>query len=105
ALQTVREQQQRRLDENVASQKQRYETGLTDRSAFTSATVDARELDSQAESARGGYKEARLNLAFAMGENPGQSLPEPEGDLKFSPRTVDLESETKRALERRPDLR
>jgi outer membrane protein TolC len=105
ALQTLREQQQRRLDENVASQKQRYEAGLTDRSAFTSATVDARELDSQVESARGGYKEARLNLALAMGENPAQSLPEPEGDLEFSPRTVDLESETKRALERRPDLR
>jgi len=42
ALQTLREEQRQRLDENVASQKQRYEAGLTDRSGFTSATVEAR---------------------------------------------------------------
>lgn len=104
ALEALREEQQRRLDENVASQKQRYEAGLTDRSAFTSATLEARELDSEVESAGRGYKEARLNLALAMGADPSQTLPEPEGDLEFSPRTADLESETKMALERRPDL-
>jgi len=104
ALQTLREEQQRRLDENVASQKQRYEAGLTDRSAFTSATVEARELDAQVENAQRDYKQARLNLALAMGKDPAQTLPEPEGSLEFSPRTVDLESATKRALERRPDL-
>jgi outer membrane protein TolC len=104
ALQTLREEQRQRLDENVASQQQRYEAGLTDRSAFTSATLEARELDSQVESARRDYKQARLNLALAMGEDPSQTLPEPEGDLEFSSRTVNLESETKTALERRPDL-
>src|ERR1700720_4619848 len=44
--------QQRRLDENVASQKERYKAGLIDRTGFTSATVQARELDSQIETAR-----------------------------------------------------
>lgn len=104
ALQTLREEQRQRLDENVASQKQRYEAGLTDRSAFASATVEARELDSQVESAGRDYKQARLNLALAMGQDPSQNLPEPQGELEFSPRTLDLESETKTALERRPDL-
>jgi outer membrane protein TolC len=104
ALQTLREEQRQRLDQNVASQKQRYEAGLTDRSAFTGATVQARELDSQIESARRALKQAQLELALAMGDDPSQDLPEPEGDLEFSARTVDLKSETKTALEHRPDL-
>ncbi len=59
--------QQKRLDENVASQKNRYEAGLSDRSAFTSASVEARELDSQIESDRRAYADARLKLAEKMG--------------------------------------
>jgi outer membrane protein TolC len=104
ALQNLREEQRQKLDQNVASQKQRYEAGLTDRGGFTSATVQARELDSQIETAARAYAEAQLSLALAMGDDPSKSLPDPEGDLEFSPRTVDLESETKAALERRPDL-
>ena len=104
ALQTLREEQRQRLDQNVASQKQRYEAGLADRSAFTGATVQARELDSQIENARRAYKQGQLDLAVAMGDDRSKNLPEPEGDLEFSVRTVDLESETKAALERRPDL-
>src|SRR5213595_3990840 len=38
SLQSVREEQRRRLEENAATQKNRYEAGLTDRAALTSAT-------------------------------------------------------------------
>ena len=103
-LQTLREEQLRKLDQNVTSQKQRYEAGLTDRSGFTGATVQARELDSQIEAARRAYAAAQLSLALAMGDDPSKNLPDPHGDLKFSPEIVDLESETKAALQHRPDL-
>ncbi len=106
-LQSIREDQRQRLDENVASQKDRYEAGLTDRSAVTSATVQARELDSQIEAAHRAYAETRLKLAEAMGSNPSANamLPEPEGELQFVPMTVDLDPETTAALERRADLK
>ncbi len=106
-LQSIREDQRQRLDENVASQKDRYEAGLTDRSAVTSATVQARELDSQIEAAHRAYAETRLKLAEAMGSNPSANamLPEPEGELQFAPMTVDLDPETTAALERRADLK
>src|SRR5438876_11931131 len=51
SLESIRGEQQRRLQENVATQKTRYEAGLADRSAFTSATVQASELDPEIESA------------------------------------------------------
>jgi outer membrane protein TolC len=107
SLRSIREEQRQRLEENVATQKNRYEAGLTDRSALTSATVQARELDSQIESARRAYAEAQLQLAEAMGRDLGQkaALPEPEGDLKIAPVNLDLGSETAAALERRADLK
>jgi outer membrane protein TolC len=106
-LQSIREEQRQRLDENVSSQQQRYEAGLTNRSAFTEATVQARELDSLIEAAQGAYGEARLKLAEAMGEDlrPDVALPEPEGKLEFEPLNLDLQSATARALEQRADLK
>ena len=107
SLQSLREEQRQRLEENATTQKSRYEAGLADRSALTSATVQARELDSQIESARRAYEEAQLQLAQVMGRDLGQNaaLPEPEGDLKIAPVNPDLDSETAAALERRADLK
>jgi outer membrane protein TolC len=107
ALQSIRQDQRQRLEENVVSQKDRYEAGLTDRSAFTGATVQARELDSQIESAHRAYAEARLKLAEAMGSDlgSGTTLPDAEGELQFAPMIVDLDSETTAAVERRVDLK
>jgi outer membrane protein TolC len=106
-LQSIRQDQRRRLEENAVSEKQRYEAGLIDRSAFTSATVQARELDSQIEEAHRAYAEARLKLAEAMDSDlgPEATLPDAEGDLQFSPVFVDVDSETAAALERRADLK
>jgi outer membrane protein TolC len=102
-LESIRREQQQRLEENAASQKDRYEAGLTDRGAFTSATVEARALDSEVESARRAYAGARLTLAEAMArESP---LPVPEGELRTTPFRVDYDSETGRALEQRADLK
>jgi len=104
-LQSIRQEQQQRLNDNVATQKNGYEAGLVDRGAFTSATVQARELDSQIESARRAYAEAQLRLAEAMGSDPATTLPDPDGELQFAPMKVDLDSETATALERRADLK
>ena len=106
SLESIREEQRQKLQENVATQKDRFEAGLADRSAFTSATVQASELVPQIESAHRAYREAQLKLAEAMGIDPAKpSLPEPEGELEFVPRRLDLDSETSGALQRRADLK
>ncbi len=106
SLESIRDEQRRRLQENVATQKTRYEAGLANRNAFTSASVQASELDPQIESAHRAYLDAQLQLAEAMAINPAKtSLPEPEGGLQFVPMRVDLDSETAAALRRRADLK
>ena len=106
SLESIRGEQQRRLQENVATQKTRYEAGLADRSAFTSATVQASELDPEIESAHRAYLGAQLKLAEAMAIDAAKrSLPEPDGELQFAPTRTDVDSETAAALERRADLK
>src|SRR5215475_833776 len=106
ALQSIRDEQLQKLQENVATQKNRFEVGLADRSAFTSATIQADELVPQMEGAQRAYRDAQLNLAQAMGIDPAKSsLPEPEGDLKFVPMRIDVDAETATALKRRVDLK
>jgi outer membrane protein TolC len=102
-LESIRREQRQRLEENAASQNDRYQAGLIDRSAVVSATVEARALDSQVETARRAYDEARLKLAEAMArESP---LPNPEGELRSTPLRIDLGSGTSTALEQRADLK
>lgn len=106
SLESIRREQQQRLDENAATQKSRFEAGLTDKSSLTSATVQAAELETQIESAHRAYLEAQLQLALAMAIDPGKaSLPVPEGELQSIPMHVDLDSETAAALQRRADLK
>jgi outer membrane protein TolC len=106
SLESIRQEQRKKLEENVATQKNRFEAGLADRSAFTSATVSAEELVPQVENAHRAYREAQLRLAEAMGIDPVESaLPQPEGDLEFAAMHVDLESEIAAALQRRADLK
>ena len=106
SLESIRREQQRRLQENVTTQRTRFEAGLADKSALTSATVQASELETQIEGAHRAYLGAQLELASAMGIDPAKaSLPEPEGELQSVPVRVDLDSETAAALERRADLK
>jgi outer membrane protein TolC len=106
SLESIRDEQRQKLDENVTTQKDRFEAGLADKSAFTSATVQADELVPQIESAHRAYQEAQLKLVEAMGIDPAKTtLPEPEGELQFVPMHVDLDSETAAALQRRADLK
>ena len=107
SLQALREGQRDRLEQNVSSEKTRYESGNSDRGAFTAATLVARELEPQVEDARRAYSGAVLKLAETMGHElgPDADLPEPEGVLKFAHVNVDLGSETAAALERRTDLK
>ena len=106
SLESIRDEQRQKLEENVATQKNRFEAGLTDRSAFTSATVQVDELVPQIETAHRAYIDAQLKLAEAMGIDPAKSsLPNPEGDLRFVPTHLDLASDTAAALQRRADLK
>jgi outer membrane protein TolC len=106
SLESIRREQQRRLQENVTTQRTRFEAGLADKSALTSATVQASELATQIEGAHRAYLDAQLQLALAMAIDPAKaSLPEPEGELQSIPIRVDLDSETAGALQRRADLR
>jgi outer membrane protein TolC len=106
SLQSIRDEQRQKLEENVVTQKNRFEAGLTDRSAFTSATVQADELVPQIETAHRAYNDAQLKLAEAMGIDPAKSsLPDPEGELTFVPTHFDPGSETAAALDRRVDLK
>jgi outer membrane protein len=106
SLESIRDEQRQKLEENVATQKNRFDAGLADKSAFTSATVEANELVRQIESAHRAYRDAQLRLADAMAIDPAQSsLPEPEGELEFVPMNLDLASATAAALKRRADLK
>jgi outer membrane protein TolC len=106
SLESIQDEQRQKLEENVATQKNRFEAGLANKSAFTSATVEANELVRQIESAHRAYRDAQLKLADAMAIDPARSsLPEPEGELEFVPMRVDLASETAAALQRRADLK
>src|SRR5439155_3432732 len=85
-LQSVREKQREHLDENVASQSDRYQAGLVDRGAFTTATVEARALDPLVEGSRRAYTAAQLQLAqvMAVDLNSNAPLPNPDGELSFA---------------------
>jgi outer membrane protein TolC len=107
SLESLRRSQRQQLEENVNSQRARFEAGATDRGTLTAATLQARELDPQIENADRAHNGALLDLAEAMGSDLGPSakLPSPEGELRFEPGQFALESETAAALERRADLR
>ena len=72
SLESIRDEQLKKLQENVATQKNRFEAGLADRGAFTSATVQADELVPQMEGAQRACREEQLSLAQAMGIDPGK---------------------------------
>jgi outer membrane protein TolC len=106
SLESIRDEQLQKLQDNVTTQKNRFEAGLADRGAFTSATVQADELVPQIEGARRAFREAQLNLALSMGVDPAtSSLPQPEGELEFVQTPIDAETETAAALQRRSDLK
>jgi outer membrane protein TolC len=99
SLESIRDEQLKKIQENVDTQKNRFEAGLVDRSALTSATIQTVELIPQIEGAQRGYREAQLNLAQAMGIDPAKSsLPEPDGELQFVPMQIDVAAETAGAL-------
>jgi outer membrane protein TolC len=106
-LQSLREKQKRRLDENTASERDRYQAGLVDRSAFTAATVEEGELNPLVEAARQGYAAAQLQLTQLMGVSLSSEpqFPSPDGELSFSQTNIDLDAETAAALDRRTDIK
>ncbi len=106
-LRSLREKQRGRLDENVASQSDRYQAGLVDRGAFTTATVEARGLDPLVQDAQRGYAGAQLQLGQAMASNldSKKPLPEPQGELTFATVDIDINKEVNTALNQRTDIK
>jgi len=102
SLESIQDEQRQKLEENVASQKNRFEAGLADKSAFTSATVQASELVPQIESAHGAYRQAQLKLAEAMAIDPAKStLPaalQRRADLKLARLFVRAANEDQRII-------
>src|SRR5262249_56357376 len=70
SLESIRREQQQKLQENLATQKDRYEAGLADRSALTSSSLPASELEPQIQSAHRAYLDAHLQLAHAIAIHP-----------------------------------
>jgi outer membrane protein TolC len=107
SLHSLRDEQRTRLEENIVSQKARYEAGLVDRGALIGAEVETRNQDPRVESAQRAYGDAVLRLSEAMGSDLGfgATLPSPEGELVFATTNVDLDQGTSAALERRADLK
>src|SRR5882724_71178 len=106
SLESIRREQKQRLQENVATQRTRYEAGLADKGALASATVQASELGTQIEGGHRAYLEAQLQLAQAMAIDPANApLPEPEGELHSTPMRADVDSATAATLQRRADLK
>src|SRR5437773_5032310 len=60
SLESIRREQQQRLQENVTTERTRYEAGLADKGALASATVQASELGRRIESAHRAYLGAQL---------------------------------------------
>jgi outer membrane protein TolC len=107
SLKGIRVEQREHLEQNITSQKDRYQSGLVDRSVFVGAQVQTRELDPRIETAQRAYDAAILQLAAATGASLGQGarLLEPEGDISYTPLDLNLEAETNEVLENRPDLK
>ncbi|PYK45056.1 MAG: hypothetical protein DME46_05285, partial [Verrucomicrobia bacterium] len=105
-LQRLRTEQRARLQENVGSQKDRYQSGLVDRGAFVSAELEMSELGSPIETARRAYEGALLQLRQAMGDELGAEarLPLPEGKLDYAAVKVDFAEASANAIKHRPDL-
>ncbi len=107
AMESLGRSQLARLEQNIAGEKARYEAGQSERGAFTSATLLARELDPKIESARTASGAAIVQLVQSMGGDlgPGATLPLPEGTLDFEAIDFRAEGEVGPALERRVDLK
>ncbi len=107
SLESLGRVQRARLEENIAGEKSRYEAGQSERGAFTSATLLARELDPQIEEARSAAGLAVLQLAQSMGRplGPGANLPALEGGLEFQSVDLQWQREVEPALQRRVDLK
>jgi outer membrane protein TolC len=98
--------QRTRLDENSAAEKDRYESGVTDRGAFVGAELQARELDPRIDAAERAYPGAVVKLSEAIGRDYGQytTMPEPEGELHYADVQLGKIETAQDQLASRPDV-
>ncbi|MFL6539153.1 MAG: TolC family protein [Chthoniobacterales bacterium] len=105
ALRSLGESQRQRLSANAQTQSERYQVGQADRAALTSARVLEEQTTPRVEESRHTSSRARLTLATAMGDNVRKDLPEANEPLSFAAVAIDVDGETREALERRTDLK
>ncbi len=106
-LESLGRAQRERLEANVTSEQSLYEAGRSERGAFMAATLLAREVNPQIESARTAYGNAVLDLAQSLGLSLGREarLPVPEGKLEFENVNLRWQDEVERARRERADLK
>jgi outer membrane protein TolC len=92
---------------NLKNEEERKAAGISSRAEVVRAELVVRAVDPFLLNAKGAYRQAQIALARAMGRplGPDDTLPVPDGELKFQTADFDLATETAAALERRPDLR
>lgn len=96
------EAQRQRLQRNVQAQSDRYQIGRADRAAVTSAHLLEAEVNPRLEEIHRLTSGALLQLSQSMAD---EQLPTIEGELQFANVNLDLQRETKEALEDRADLK
>jgi outer membrane protein TolC len=100
ALTDLGQAQRERLAGNVTSELSRYQAGQTKRGALDAARVLQDELGPRIEDARRASSIALLTLQQATASDSASA----DGELHLQSVNVDLQSETKAALEQRADL-
>jgi outer membrane protein len=96
------------LQANVRNAQQRFEAGVAARQAVRQAEVQLLSLKPALVKARRDYINAVTELDECKGSRATAkgplSLPSPAGSLEYAMLKMDLEKETARTLQRRPDL-
>jgi outer membrane protein TolC len=107
SVRLLAEQQLQRLEANVRTQSDRYQTGTAERGALNVARLLEQEVTPRIEDSRRIGNGALLRLAQTMGDDlgAGRELPTADGELRYTAADLDLESATATALANRADLK
>ena len=105
---------QKSLQANLQSQQNQFSVGKVSHGSVNQAYVQLLAIAPGLASARGAYRQARIELAQRLGRDLGSSaaangdpdanLPDPVGTLDGDPITLDIEKEAAYALAHRADL-
>ena len=105
SLQRLAEEQRQRLEANVRAQSDRYQSGTAQRGALNVARVLEQEVTPRIEESRRISNGALLRLAETMAEDVRGELPAAEGELRYAPVDLDVDTTAAAAITHRADLK